>query len=171
MTRSGRSCSHHLLAGADIRHVSCALPQLNHCKSTTPSSRYLIFGSLATKIKKLEKEKAGIAEARGGARGPENLWGSAATAALCAIGGSVYVEWQSYLAIGFVASLATKLSDTIASEIGKAYGKTTYLITTLQKVPRGTEGAVSCDPLSFFGTSNNRYHWKALSPAQLRRYS
>ena len=36
--------------------------------------------------------------------------------------------------IGFVTSLATKLSDTFASEIGKAYGKTTFLITTMEKV-------------------------------------
>jgi uncharacterized protein (TIGR00297 family) len=47
--------------------------------------------------------------------------------------------------VGFVASLATKLSDTFGSEIGKAYGKTTYLVTTLKKVPRGTEGAVSLE--------------------------
>ncbi len=44
-----------------------------------------------------------------------------------------------------MASLATKLSDTFASEIGKAYGKRTFLITTLQPVPPGTEGAVSLE--------------------------
>ncbi|NEP45977.1 MAG: DUF92 domain-containing protein, partial [Okeania sp. SIO2H7] len=43
------------------------------------------------------------------------------------------------------ASFATKLSDTCASEVGKAYGKKTFLITTLQPVPRGTEGAVSLE--------------------------
>lgn len=47
--------------------------------------------------------------------------------------------------VGFVASLATKLSDTFGSEVGKAYGKTTYLVTTLKPVPRGTEGAVSLE--------------------------
>ena len=45
--------------------------------------------------------------------------------------------------IGYVASFASKLADTASSEIGKAYGSTTYLITNLQPVPRGTEGAVS----------------------------
>ena len=44
-----------------------------------------------------------------------------------------------------MASLATKLSDTFASEIGKAYGKTTFLITTLERVKPGTEGAVSAE--------------------------
>ena len=47
--------------------------------------------------------------------------------------------------MGYVASLATKLSDTFASEIGKAYGKTTFLITTLKIVPKGTEGAISIE--------------------------
>jgi uncharacterized protein (TIGR00297 family) len=47
--------------------------------------------------------------------------------------------------LGYVASFSTKLSDTTASEIGKAYGKSTFLITTLQPVPRGTEGAVSLE--------------------------
>ena len=47
--------------------------------------------------------------------------------------------------LGFVASLATKLADTFASEIGKAYGKTTFLITTFERVEPGTEGAVSAE--------------------------
>ncbi len=41
--------------------------------------------------------------------------------------------------------MATKLADTFASEIGKAYGKTTFLITTFERVPPGTEGAVSAE--------------------------
>lgn len=44
-----------------------------------------------------------------------------------------------------MASLATKLSDTFASEIGKAYGMRCFLITSLRPVPRGTEGAVSVE--------------------------
>jgi uncharacterized protein (TIGR00297 family) len=44
-----------------------------------------------------------------------------------------------------VASVATKLADTCGSEIGKAYGKSTFLITNFQAVPAGTEGAVSLE--------------------------
>lgn len=47
--------------------------------------------------------------------------------------------------VGFVASFVSKFSDTVSSEVGKAYGKTTYLINTLKIVPRGTEGAVSLE--------------------------
>ena len=104
-----------------------------------------MYVRMCVQVKMAEKEEAGIAEGRGGQRGPENVWGSAATAAICAILAQ-FSPWDSALfKLGFVASLATKLSDTCGSEIGKAYGKTTYLITTMEKVPPGTEGAVSLE--------------------------
>ena len=123
---------------------------------------YLFVGSAVTKVGFAQKEAEGTAEARGGVRGPGNVWGSALTGAVCALiivaikltsvgrlDGMDTVElvsiWPSLLALGFVASLSTKLSDTTATEIGKAYGKRTFLITTLQPVPRGTEGAVSLE--------------------------
>lgn len=119
-----------------------------------------------TKVGFDEKTKLGIAEGRGGRRGPENVWGSALTAVLCAaaavqaskttiigsVGETTITTEALFLGIsssvwilGYVASLATKLADTFASEIGKAYGKTTFLITSLQPVPRGTEGAISLE--------------------------
>ena len=106
---------------------------------------YLVLGSLVTKVKQQEKERLGIAEKRGGARGPENVWGAAATAMVCAMMTYVMPAHSAAFKVGYVASLATKLSDTFASEIGKAYGKTTYLITTMKIVPKGTEGAVSVE--------------------------
>ena len=125
---------------------------------------YFFVGSAVTKVGLAEKEARGIAEARGGMRGPGNVWGSALTGAVCAIAvvilGAIRLNagntispdlstslllWSSLFILGFVASLSTKLSDTTATEIGKAYGQRTFLITTLQPVPRGTEGAVSLE--------------------------
>lgn len=40
--------------------------------------------------------------------------------------------------VGFAASFASKLADTTSSEIGKAYGQTTYLVTTLQVGVQGS---------------------------------
>jgi uncharacterized protein (TIGR00297 family) len=86
--------------------------------------------------------------------------GSAATALLCATAYAVQgggggggggpsplsdAVGPSLLLLGFVASLATKLADTFASEIGKAYGKTCFLITTLERAEPGAEGAVSLE--------------------------
>ncbi len=119
---------------------------------------YFLVGSGVTRIGLAQKEAEGIAEKRSGARGPENVWGSALTAALCAVGigvinsglltpsyQSLIPIFQSLLLLGYVASFSTKLSDTCASEVGKAYGKSTFLITTLQPVARGTEGAISLE--------------------------
>ncbi|MEH1932055.1 DUF92 domain-containing protein [Nostoc sp.] len=135
---------------------------------------YFLVGSGVTRIGMAQKEAEGIAEKRSGARGPENVWGSALTGALCALGVGLinsgffvlspqYFDFsqykflvfntsatlstspQSLLLLGYVASFSTKLADTTASEVGKAYGKSTFLITTFQPVPRGTEGAVSLE--------------------------
>ena len=68
------------------------------------------------------------------------------SAAICALG-TLFVDEpiEKLLLLGYVANFATKLSDTTASEVGKAYGKRTFLITTLQPVRRGTEGAISLE--------------------------
>jgi uncharacterized protein (TIGR00297 family) len=52
--------------------------------------------------------------------------------------------------IAMVGALATAASDTVASEIGKAWGKRTWLVTTWRRVPAGTSGAIS-----FEGTAAN----------------
>ncbi|WIA15208.1 hypothetical protein OEZ85_001887 [Tetradesmus obliquus] len=105
---------------------------------------YFIFGTAVTKVKLQQKQKEGIAEANSGRRGPNSVWGSGAAGAFCAAAALATGEFDLWQ-IGFVASFTSKLSDTVSSEIGKAYGKTTYLITNLKLVPRGTEGAVSLE--------------------------
>nr|WP_315861589.1 TIGR00297 family protein [[Leptolyngbya] sp. PCC 7376] len=107
---------------------------------------YFLVGVGVTKIGKDIKEAAGIAEGRGGLRGPENVWGSALIGTICALASLFVPEfWQGLFFLGYVASFSTKLSDTAASEVGKAYGKRTFLITTFRPVPPGTEGAVSLE--------------------------
>ena len=106
---------------------------------------YLGLGSLVTKLGWQNKQQRGLEEARGGRRGPENVWGSAATGAALALLIGAGVEPRSLLLIGFAASFAAKLADTFGSEIGKRFGRTTVLITTLRPVAPGTEGAISLE--------------------------
>ena len=107
---------------------------------------FFLLGSALTFVGIEQKEAEGIAEERSGIRGAGNVWGSALTATICAIATLFYPSAIAQLfVLGYVASFCTKLADTTASEVGKAYGKTTYLITTLKPVPRGTEGAVSLE--------------------------
>lgn len=104
---------------------------------------YLALGSLVTRLGFRRKHDQGLAEARGGRRGPENVWGSAATGAALALLSVVPSAPVLLLKLGFAASFSAKLADTFGSEIGKRWGRHTVLITTLQPVPPGTEGAIS----------------------------
>jgi uncharacterized protein (TIGR00297 family) len=126
-------------------------------KGWTVCVLYLLLGQLVTKIGFQTKTKLGIAEGRGGRRGPENVWGSAAAGTICTLAAAAAASSSSSSStiflglsrevwiLGYIASLSTKLADTFASEIGKAYGQTTFLITSLKPVPRGTEGAISLE--------------------------
>lgn len=107
---------------------------------------YLLVGSLVTRLGFRRKQQQGLAEGRGGRRGPENVWGSAATGALLAMATALApsaLQWPLLLA--FVASFAAKLADTCGSEVGKRWGRSCLLITSLRPVPPGTDGAISLE--------------------------
>lgn len=112
---------------------------------------YFVVGTLVTKIGKKTKVQEGTYERNEGKRTPASVWGSGLAAAICAVLALAFATGEKgqhlgvLLRTGFVASFASKLSDTVASEIGKAFGKTTFLITTFKRVKRGTDGAVSLE--------------------------
>ncbi|KAL3508800.1 hypothetical protein ACH5RR_028201 [Cinchona calisaya] len=109
---------------------------------------YFVIGTAATKVKMAQKEAQGVAEKMKGRRGPGSVIGSSLAGCVCAVLSIYRVGGKAFSPLwilGFVASFCTKLSDTVSSEIGKAYGRTTYLVTTFKVVPRGTEGAVSVE--------------------------
>ncbi len=106
---------------------------------------YLALGSAVTKLGYEQKQERGLAEARGGQRSPANVWGSAATGAGLALLIGAGLEPKLWLTLGFAASFAAKLADTFGSEIGKRWGSTPRLITTLRRVEPGTEGAISLE--------------------------
>src|SRR5580765_1736535 len=100
--------------------------------------------ALATRLGFKRKALVGIAEERGGRRGPGNAianTGIAAWAALICLG----MARADLPQLAMVAALVTASSDTIASEVGKAWGKTTWLIVGWRRVPPGTSGAVSLE--------------------------
>jgi uncharacterized protein (TIGR00297 family) len=84
----------------------------------------------------------GIAEAREGRRGAGNAIANTGVAAAAAILATVtYANYGAMIA--FVAALTAGASDTVASEIGKAWGRRTWLLVPFQRVQPGTPGAVS----------------------------
>ena len=98
----------------------------------------------ASRMGLTRKVVLGIAEERGGRRGPGNAianTGVAAMAATLVIAGSS----EDLARLAFVTALVAGGSDTIASEIGKAFGRHTLSITSLRRVPPGTSGAMSLE--------------------------
>ena len=86
----------------------------------------------------------GIAEERGGRRGAGNAIANTGVAAAAAVVALLSPSAATAL-IAFVAALTAGGSDTVASEIGKAWGRHAYLVPTFRQVPPGTSGAVSLE--------------------------
>ena len=103
-----------------------------------------LAASLTTRLGHGRKQKSGIAEDRGGRRGAGNAIANTGIAAWAAFvsAGSTDVSLPQ---LALVAALVTAGSDTVASEVGKAYGRTTWLLTSFRKVPPGTTGAMSLE--------------------------
>lgn len=107
---------------------------------------FFVIGTLATKLGYRAKAAQGIAQEKGGARGWRNAFANGGIPMLLAVAGLFSPEpvRTAYL-IAYAAAVATAAADTCSSEIGKAYGRSTFLITTFRPVARGTEGAVSLE--------------------------
>ena len=107
---------------------------------------FFVLGSLATRLGYRVKAARGIAQEKGGARGWRNAWANGAVPAfLAALAGLIAVPLHDLLVLAYAAAVATAAADTCSSEVGKAYGRRTFLITSLRPVAPGTEGAVSLE--------------------------
>jgi uncharacterized protein (TIGR00297 family) len=107
---------------------------------------FFVVGSAVTKLGYRVKAARGIAQEKGGARGWRNAWANGGVAAVLALMAGLTVgETRALFVLAYAAAVATAAADTGSSEIGKAYGRRTFLITTFRPVPPGTEGAISLE--------------------------
>jgi uncharacterized protein (TIGR00297 family) len=90
------------------------------------------------------KELLGIAEKREGRRGPGNAVANCIVAVFAAVL-AVTTAYRDLAMLGFVAALTAGGSDTVASEIGKAWGRATFLVPSFRRVKPGTSGAISLE--------------------------
>jgi uncharacterized protein (TIGR00297 family) len=102
---------------------------------------FVVGGSLLTRLGYGRKRRAGTAEAGGGRRGARNALANAGVATLCALLATL-TSLEAFAA-AFVASLGAAFADTAESEVGQLYGRAPRLITSMRRVPPGTDGAVS----------------------------
>jgi uncharacterized protein (TIGR00297 family) len=103
-----------------------------------------VAASIASRMGLKRKMLLGIAEERGGRRGAGNAIANTGVAALAAIVALTGTSTDLAL-LAFATALAAGGSDTIASEIGKAWGRRTWSITSLKRVAAGTSGAMSVE--------------------------
>ncbi|KQC08775.1 MAG: hypothetical protein APR55_11115 [Methanolinea sp. SDB] len=101
---------------------------------------FFILGSICTRYRYEYKQKMGVEQMHGGARGYLNVFANGSVSAAAAVLWGISGE-PMYLAL-FAGSVATATADTMASEIGVTGGDP-YLITTFKKVPAGTNGGIT----------------------------
>jgi uncharacterized protein (TIGR00297 family) len=103
-----------------------------------------LIASITSRLGLKRKEHLGIAEERGGRRGAGNAIANCGVAAIGAIAAAT-TPFAPAALTALVAALVAGGSDTVASEIGKAWGRSTFLVTTLRRVKAGTPGAMSLE--------------------------
>ncbi len=105
---------------------------------------YFALGALVTRVGWTRKRALGIAEARGGARGPAQVAANGGPPVLfCLLAGLFPASWGAPAAAAFVGALATAAADTVSSEVGKSLGGTVRRLPGLSRAPAGTPGGVS----------------------------
>ena len=100
--------------------------------------------TLASRLGLQRKVLLGIAEERKGRRGAGNALANCGVATLAALA-AVSTPHPAAALLALAAALVAGGSDTVASEIGKAWGKSTFLVTSFGRVRPGTPGAMSLE--------------------------
>jgi len=103
-----------------------------------------LAAAITSRLGLARKARLGIAEERGGRRGAGNAFANCGVAAIAAIA-AVTTPHVATALLALAASLVAGASDTVASEIGKAWGRSTWLVTSFGRVPAGTPGAMSIE--------------------------
>ena len=102
---------------------------------------FFLLGNLVTRYKYDKKLKLGVAEGNKGMRDINNVLGNGLSPLIVAVLYAISSQNTIFL-LGFSGAVATACADTFSTEIGQAEGNP-RLITTLKKVPVGTNGGVS----------------------------
>lgn len=102
------------------------------------------IASAASRMGLKRKARLGIAEERDGRRGGGNAVANCGVATMAAVAAAA-TPHPSAAMLALVAALAAGGSDTVASEIGKAWGRSTFLVTSFSRVKPGTSGAMSLE--------------------------
>jgi uncharacterized protein (TIGR00297 family) len=138
---------------AALMFSTASLPYLPWRTALIPVFVVMLFASVATRVGRKHKEALGTAESHRGRVASQ----VAANLGVAALVSSEVVQawiadgqWFSRFALASVpvlapalAALAEAAADTVSSELGQVLSSHPRMITTLQRVPPGTDGAIS----------------------------
>ena len=93
----------------------------------------------ATRFGRSKKQRLGVAEDKRG----RNAAQIAANLGVAGLAATIAFTHGSSNSVIVLAALAEATADTLASELGEVLGGSPLLLTTLRRVPAGTDGAIS----------------------------
>jgi uncharacterized protein (TIGR00297 family) len=96
----------------------------------------------ATRFGRARKQQLGLAEDSHG-RNAAQICANLGAAGIAASLGLLQPGIEKICTVAAVAALAEAAADTLASELGEVLGGQPWMITTLRRVPAGTDGAIS----------------------------
>lgn len=109
---------------------------------------FFVVGTLATRHGFYRKQRRGVAQEDEGRRGARHVVANCGVPTLFAFLVTA-THFPLWMRIALVASFATAIFDTVASELGQVYGRYPVLPLTGENVPIGTEGAISMEGTLF----------------------
>ena len=102
---------------------------------------FYLMGGGFTRYGYAKKEKLGIAQSHGGARGYKNVFSNSLVPLAMAVFYGIY--GNDLFVYAFIGSVATANGDTLASEIGETSSSKPRMITTLKETEPGVDGGVT----------------------------
>lgn len=115
--------------------------------SLWPLAMLLVLTLFATRFGSHAKEKLGLAEDRRG-RTASQVVANIGVAAVCGVPLTLVAIFSNepvsrVWLVAMVAALGEATADTLSSEFGQVLGGEPRLLTTMKRVPRGTDGAIT----------------------------
>ena len=109
---------------------------------------FFVIGTACTRLGWEVKSARELAQEEGGRRGARHAVANTGVAIACgvfAVTAPPPPSLELFFLVACAAAFATAAADTAGSEIGQLWGRRTFLPTTLERVPPGTDGAVSVE--------------------------
>lgn len=136
---------------ASLMFETAELPYAPWRTAIVPVLVFLVLTSMATRFGRRQKERMGTAEERRGRDAAQVAANLGVAAILTTAAVRAWLSGRFALPVSLalpfftvgLAAIAEAAADTISSELGQVLGGTPRLITTLRRVPPGTDGGVS----------------------------